>query len=248
MVAMKDPSGAALAARRFAGWEPLGFEAGDNNWYRFVASGPTGTTDPFGLEGMAMTGGGLTVSGVGPAVTVICTCGPTNATTSLTCPNPQLQPANCPRNNLQNRPLPNAPAILWNSNQARIIEMTALAGNNPTDTQFLQAIHEVNTMMGSDSALALGAIIQIRDSGIDNPLLASLDHYFNARNAVETSWLPGLMFAKVLAANAVYCGMKAVDIPVPRDSLRPASPATLQQWMAGNHGAADGILHHKPSR
>ena len=50
MVAMRDSSGSALAVGRFAGWEPLGFEAGDNNWYRFVANGPTAKTDPSGLE------------------------------------------------------------------------------------------------------------------------------------------------------------------------------------------------------
>ena len=49
MVAMKDSSGAALAVRRLTGWEPLGFEAGDNNWYRFVANEPTEKTDPSGL-------------------------------------------------------------------------------------------------------------------------------------------------------------------------------------------------------
>ena len=49
MVAMRDSSGSALAVGRFAGWEPLGFEAGDNNWYRFVANGPTAKTDPSGL-------------------------------------------------------------------------------------------------------------------------------------------------------------------------------------------------------
>ena len=49
MVAMRDSSKAALAVGRFAGWEPLGFEAGDENWYRFVANGPTGKTDPSGL-------------------------------------------------------------------------------------------------------------------------------------------------------------------------------------------------------
>jgi len=48
MVAMRDSSGAALVVGRFAGWEPLGFEAGDNNWYRFVANGPTEGTDPTG--------------------------------------------------------------------------------------------------------------------------------------------------------------------------------------------------------
>jgi hypothetical protein len=50
MVAMRDSSGTALAVGRFAGLEPLGFEAGDNNWYRFVANGPTGATDPAGLS------------------------------------------------------------------------------------------------------------------------------------------------------------------------------------------------------
>ena len=50
MVVMRDSSGAALAVGRFAGWEPLGFEAGDNNWYRFVANGPAGKTDPSGLD------------------------------------------------------------------------------------------------------------------------------------------------------------------------------------------------------
>ena len=51
MVAMRDSSGMALAVGRFADWEPLGFEAGDENWYRFVANGPTGKTDPSGLTG-----------------------------------------------------------------------------------------------------------------------------------------------------------------------------------------------------
>jgi hypothetical protein len=48
MVAMGDSSGTALAAGRFAGSEPLGFEAGDSNLYRFVANGPTEKTDPSG--------------------------------------------------------------------------------------------------------------------------------------------------------------------------------------------------------
>lgn len=50
MAAMRESSGSALAVGRFAGWEPLGFEAGDNNWYRFVANGPTAKTDPGGLQ------------------------------------------------------------------------------------------------------------------------------------------------------------------------------------------------------
>lgn len=50
MVAMRDPSSTAFAVGRFAGWEPLGFEAGDDNWYRFVANGPTGKADPSGLD------------------------------------------------------------------------------------------------------------------------------------------------------------------------------------------------------
>ena len=34
---------------RFIELDPIGFDAGDNNWYRFVANGPTGQTDPSGL-------------------------------------------------------------------------------------------------------------------------------------------------------------------------------------------------------
>jgi len=34
---------------RFIELDPIGFEAGDDNWYRFVANGPTGKTDPSGL-------------------------------------------------------------------------------------------------------------------------------------------------------------------------------------------------------
>ncbi|NBT26846.1 MAG: hypothetical protein EBT09_09900, partial [Actinobacteria bacterium] len=35
---------------RFIERDPIGFEAGDNNWYRFVANGPTGRSDPSGLD------------------------------------------------------------------------------------------------------------------------------------------------------------------------------------------------------
>jgi len=34
---------------RFIELDPIGFNAGDNNWHRFVANGPTGKTDPSGL-------------------------------------------------------------------------------------------------------------------------------------------------------------------------------------------------------
>ena len=48
---------------RFIERDPMGFEAGDNNWYRFVANGSTNSTDPLGLEaidgGDAAAGGGV---------------------------------------------------------------------------------------------------------------------------------------------------------------------------------------------
>jgi RHS repeat-associated protein len=34
---------------RFIELDPLGFDAGDNNWYRFVGNGPEGRVDPWGL-------------------------------------------------------------------------------------------------------------------------------------------------------------------------------------------------------
>ena len=81
MVAMRDSSGAALAARRFAGLEPLGFEAGDNNWYRFVANGPTEKTDPSGqcdpVTGLAA---GAILIGVGFG---LCGCSPSPDCTKI---------------------------------------------------------------------------------------------------------------------------------------------------------------------
>jgi RHS repeat-associated protein len=35
---------------RFIELDPIGFDAGDNNWYRFVGNGPVGRLDPWGLE------------------------------------------------------------------------------------------------------------------------------------------------------------------------------------------------------
>ena len=35
---------------RFTELDPIGFAAGDNNWYRFVGNGPTGSTDPSGRD------------------------------------------------------------------------------------------------------------------------------------------------------------------------------------------------------
>jgi RHS repeat-associated protein len=39
----------SFALGRFIQLDPIGFSAGDNNWYRFVGNGPTGKTDPSGL-------------------------------------------------------------------------------------------------------------------------------------------------------------------------------------------------------
>jgi RHS repeat-associated protein len=41
---------------RFIERDPIGFDAGDNNWYRFVANGPTGRTDPSGLADVILIG------------------------------------------------------------------------------------------------------------------------------------------------------------------------------------------------
>jgi len=135
----------------------------------------------------------------------------------------------------------------WGGNQSKILKMTDAAGNSPTEQQFFDAKNAVDDMMGGDSSRALGAIMQMRDSGTENPLLACLDHYYNSRDSVESSWVPGLIFAKVLAANAIYSGLKAVGGDVPQDTNLPASPQTELQWMAGNWGAVDGVMPCKKS-
>ena len=42
----------SFALGRFIQLDPIGFSAGDNNWYRFVGNGPTGKVDPSGLVPM----------------------------------------------------------------------------------------------------------------------------------------------------------------------------------------------------
>jgi hypothetical protein len=132
--------------------------------------------------------------------------------------------------------------------QNTILDITNAAGSTPTDEQFWDTVHKVDEMTGGDSEAALGAIMSIRDQGLDNPLLACLDHYYNARMAVIDCPVPGLMLAKVLIANAGYSFMKAVAIPVPQDTDHPPSPVTWQQWMAGNYGAADGLFPNHRSK
>jgi RHS repeat-associated protein len=48
-----------LATGRWTGQDPLGFDAGDANWYRYVGNGPTNGKDPRGLdeEGHAVAAG-----------------------------------------------------------------------------------------------------------------------------------------------------------------------------------------------
>ena len=53
--------------------------------------------------------------------------------------------------------------------------------------------------------------------------------------------MPGIMFAKVLDANAAHSGSKAVGIPVPQDTSQRPSDVTELQWVAGNWGAADEV-------
>ena len=46
----RRPNWAAPSVPRLGGREPIGFDAGDNNWYRFVANSPTAQTDPSGTQ------------------------------------------------------------------------------------------------------------------------------------------------------------------------------------------------------
>ena len=49
---------------RFIELDPIGFDAGDNNWYRFVGNGPVGAVDPSGLDGGVTIGVVLGIAGV----------------------------------------------------------------------------------------------------------------------------------------------------------------------------------------
>lgn len=45
--------------KRFITEDPIRFESGDVNWYRYVGNDPVNVTDPLGLEGMGDMGDGL---------------------------------------------------------------------------------------------------------------------------------------------------------------------------------------------
>jgi len=47
----------SFALGRFIQLDPIGFSAGDSNWYRFVGNGPTGKVDPSGLEPVTAVSG-----------------------------------------------------------------------------------------------------------------------------------------------------------------------------------------------
>jgi RHS repeat-associated protein len=47
---------------RFIELDPIGFSAGDNNWYRFVGNGPTDSQDAYGLEQFELENGRFDVS------------------------------------------------------------------------------------------------------------------------------------------------------------------------------------------
>jgi RHS repeat-associated protein len=84
---------------RFIERDPIGFDAGDNNWYRFVGNGPTGKTDPSGLVSLAGGGwepGVITVSGGSAIPTIVPANGVTFATPAPfpIPPNPAA-PGNC---------------------------------------------------------------------------------------------------------------------------------------------------------
>jgi RHS repeat-associated protein len=69
---------------RFIELDPIGFDAGDNNWYRFVGNGPTGNVDPSGLQ--------LLVSGRSSLPTLLL-INPTSYTQNdTTCPNNNCEP------------------------------------------------------------------------------------------------------------------------------------------------------------
>lgn len=81
------------------------------------------------------------------------------------------------------------------------------------------------------------------DATIIDTNVASIDHYSHARGVVENvRFAKGLAIAKAFLVNAGYSMGKFVDFPVPRDTSRPNSPKSLDQWMIGNLGAVDGLL------
>jgi hypothetical protein len=114
--------------------------------------------------------------------------------------------------------------------------MTAAAGGSPTWEDFLKAKACASAAAGGNTRAALGTVQQIRESGVDNELLSCLDHYFTARALTQA----GLPKAVTDLAYTVRWSLKAIRIPVPKDTDLPVSPSTLLQIEAAYQGSTDG--------
>ena len=130
------------------------------------------------------------------------------------------------------------------SEQKELEGLTAGAGDQPTMDQFWTAVDFVMEKR-PNSADALEFVVQLRQTnGMDNQLLACLDHYFFTKKMA--GW--GLPCKAIKAGNAGYSLWKAACIPVPGvTSARPA-PQTWIQYRAGVIGTDDGRCHttHMP--
>jgi RHS repeat-associated protein len=207
---------------RFIELDPIGFSAGDNNWYRFVANGPTGRTDPSGLEGMVLLGGGLVTSGCnGHTVTVT---SPSGHSQVVPFPAP---PSTFPLNGVKDI-----------KHKLDLAIALGLSGN----ALVKEAIFQAMQISSGSATVALSLLMEVRkvnNGRYDRDELASVDHFLNAFAARDYGDVAGIV---ATVANAYYCPAKAVGLEpgfiVPLDNPGiPASPATYDQWRWGNLGA-----------
>jgi RHS repeat-associated protein len=213
---------------RFIERDPIGFDAGDNNWYRFVANGPTGKTDPSGLQSLSF-GSGLEYSlCVSSSKGDIAVLRPDGTRVGM---NPTYSPP---------------PDMLGTWDDLIGFYDNAVA-NGMSGKPLIKALIRESLRRGGSAqhALALIGEVRKRNGGLhDSDELASVDHFFDA-------WLMGghglerkrdVWGMVATLGNGYYClGKRAGFEPglffrLDNPNI-PASPFTFQQTLWGQYGA-----------
>ena len=119
-------------------------------------------------------------------------------------------------------------------------------GGMPDTKQFWKGVGGTLQITRGNAVKAYDVLCIMRNNSaikqidvVRDPLLASLDKYFETRyNVANGTWTP--FQAKVY--NTGYAVLKGITggYGVPNDSGRHPSPASWIQWKAGQWGAEDG--------
>jgi RHS repeat-associated protein len=223
----------SFALGRFIQLDPIGFSAGDSNWYRFVGNGPTGKVDPSGLEGLRL-----------PVATSGCTPGVVTWTEPSGESRVYRPPVLVPKSPTPH-PLNTYPT---QAGKDFVVAYNELQKHQTGDQLTKSLIIELMKSRKSPTEL-LGVVIKFRewdDGKYDSETLAELDHFFTSFSTADDfpRWPMGgagsgvPTFIRAFGRNQGYCGLKPLGfVPLDKKNI-PPSVLTYEQYRWGNRGAS----------